>query len=66
MRRPRPHRRCVKIAYATQVDALIAMKAGEVRAHVIPGAYPPVAAYACRYCFRWHITSQAQRTRKKA
>lgn len=51
---------CVKIGYRTQVDALIAMKALEIRAGRIEGSVP-IRAYRCPApCWRWHLTSKAK------
>ena len=50
---------CGKIGYRTQVDALIALKAQEIRAAF--GAIPlgPLRAYRCgEPCWRWHLTKE--------
>ena len=51
--------RCAKIKYASKVDALIALKAMELRVGAGHSTYAPVRAYRCRRgCQRWHLTSQ--------
>lgn len=55
--RPGKHPRCVKIAYALKVDALLALNRREIRA-VAGDAVNTKRAYYCRRCWRWHLTSQ--------
>lgn len=61
-RRPVPAwERCGKVPYATKVDALIALKSGEVRATTGQADHAPKSVYRCRRCSRWHLTSRAGR-----
>lgn len=46
---------CVKHRYRSQDDATSAIDQMQ-RAH--DGRRKPIRAYACYYCFGWHITSQ--------
>lgn len=50
---------CEKIAYATNVEALLAMSALELKATAGKRPYAPTRAYQCLRCRRWHLTSQS-------
>lgn len=55
-------RPCTKIGYRTQVDALIALKAQEIRATQGDLESVPLRAYRCGGpCWRWHLTRRARR-----
>lgn len=49
---------CAKIAYATKVEALLAMSALELMATAGDRPYAPTSAYQCPRCRRWHLTSR--------
>ena len=52
------HRVCQKIKYDSMVDALLALKALEIRAAGVE-APVPVRIYRCKApCWRWHVTSR--------
>ena len=62
---------CQKLRYLSQVDALVALKAMELRIAAasvssveIRGGYAPVRAYRCFDCTWWHLTSQPPRKLK--
>lgn len=53
--------RCAKLAYPSQVDALLKLKALELLTTRGERPYAPVTAYRCRRCGRWHLTSREPR-----